>query len=253
MAHREYKNIVENAQKAVLFIHGIVGTPNHFGAFLPYVPQSITVWNMLLDGHGKGVRDFSETSMKKWEDQVRAAVAELSATHREIYIVGHSLGSLLAIGEACQNEKIRGLFLMAVPLKLFVKPKMLVNACKVGFDKVKEDDLVAVAARNCCGVAPDKNIFHYVGWIPRYLELFRKIEETRKLLPSLTVPCVAFQSAKDEMVSIRSAQLLQSNPAITVTELKYAGHYYYPQEDLELLLKSFAHWAWDIGRNDEQH
>lgn len=240
--HKEYKHIAEDGQKAVLFIHGIVGTPNHFRAFLPLVPQGVSVWNLLLDGHGKGVRDFSKTSMKKWESQVQAAVEELARSHQEIYIVAHSMGTLLAIGQACQNEKIRGLFLLAVPLRVSLKPRAVGAAFKVCFGKIKEDDYFALAVKESCGIQPDKNLFRYIGWIPRYLELFRKIRRTRKNLHLLKIPTQAYQSAKDCMVSIRSTKLLQKNPAISVTVLPESDHHYYAPQELAMLLEHFEQW-----------
>lgn len=240
--HKEYKHIIDNGQKAILFIHGIVGTPNHFRRFLPLVPQGVSVWNLLLDGHGKGVRDFSKTSMKKWEAQVQAAVDELSATHREIYIVGHSMGTLLAVEQACKNDKIRGLFLLAVPLRVAVKPRAVRAGVQVCFEKVREDDSFAMATKESCGVQPDKNLFHYIGWIPRYLELFRKMRQTRKALHQLTTPTLAFQSGKDCMVSARSVKLLQRNPAIKVTVLPESDHNYYAPQELAMLLEHFEQW-----------
>ena len=237
--HMEYKHLAENAHSAILFIHGIVGTPNHFRAFLPLVPQGVSVWNLMLDGHGKSVRDFSKTSMKKWESQVQAAVDELSATHQEIYIMAHSMGTLFAIEQASKNDKIRGLFLLAVPLRVAVKPRAFAAGIKVCFDKVREDDWFAMATKECCGVQPDRNPFHYIGWIPRYLELFRKMRQTRKRLPLLTTPTLAFQSGSDCMVSAKAVTLLQKNPAITVTVLHESDHNYYAPQELSLLLEQF--------------
>ena len=37
---------------------------------LSLVPDNISVYNVLLDGHGKGVKEFSKTSMKKWKKQI---------------------------------------------------------------------------------------------------------------------------------------------------------------------------------------
>ena len=68
--HREYKRIVRGADRAILFVHGIVGTPNHFRDLVPLVPESISVYNILLDGHGKGVTDFSRTSLQKWRKRL---------------------------------------------------------------------------------------------------------------------------------------------------------------------------------------
>ncbi len=239
MEHKEYKRINPCARAAVLFVHGIVGTPNHFSEFVPRVPEDISVYNILLDGHGGSVQDFSHTSMQKWEAQVRDAVDELSLSHTEVYIVAHSMGTLFAIDRAIENPTVKGLFLLAVPLKIAPKPRMVSNLCKVYFDKIKPDDAVALAAKRCYGIAQDKNPFHYLGWIPRYLELFAKAREARHRLRLLQTPCTVYQSAKDELVSGKSAKILKQNGTISVVELKSSGHYYYAPTDFAFLLSEF--------------
>lgn len=240
MEHKEYKRMVSEARVAILFIHGIVGTPNHFREFVERIPESISVWNLLLDGHGGSVRDFSHTSMQKWETQVRDAVEELAVTHTQIYIVAHSMGTLFAIDRAIENEKVKGLFLLAVPLKIAPKPRMVSNLCKVYFDKIKPDDVVAQAAKRCYGIAQDKNPFHYFGWLPRYLELFAKAREMRRRVQLLQTPCWVYQSLRDELVSKKSAKWFKQNETVSVTELKSSGHYYYAPTDFEFLLKEFG-------------
>ena len=239
MEHKEYKRICNNSNTAILFIHGIVGTPNHFNAFVSLVPESISVYNLLLDGHGKGVKDFSKTGMRKWETQVASVVGELSLTHEKIYIVAHSLGTLLAIEQAVKYPKVCKLFLLAVPLRLYIKPKMLINSLKVYFDRIKCDDYEALAAKRCYGIGKDKNIFNYIGWIPRFVELFSKIRQTRKTIILLNTTCSVYQSGKDEMVSRRSKNYLENNPNILVNELKKSGHYYYDKEDFDFLITEF--------------
>lgn len=238
--HKEYKRIADPSDKAILFVHGILGTPDHFKQLMALLPEDISVYNILLDGHGKGVKDFSHASMKKWEAQVAAAVAELGRDHKEIRIVGHSMGTLLAIGQAAANPKITKLFLLAVPLKLALKPQMLTNTLRVYFNKIDPENEAQMAAKKCYGITDSKNILLYLGWVPRFLELFSKIRATRKLIGQITIPCFAFQSAKDEMVSRRSSALLQKDPAISVTELKNSGHYYYETKDLTLIEESFV-------------
>ncbi len=239
MEHKEYIRLCNNSNVAVLFIHGIVGTPNHFNDFIPLIPESFSVYNLLLDGHGKGVKDFSKTSMKKWEAQVESVVQKLSLTHEKIYVVAHSLGTLLAIEQATKNKKICNLFLLAVPLCLSLKPKMLIHSLKVFFDKILPDDYEALAAKKCYGIEKDKNPFHYVGWIPRFLELFAKIRQTRKRISFLNTRCSVYQSKKDEMVSSKSIKHLKENPYIYVQELKNSGHYYYQKQDFCFLITEF--------------
>lgn len=239
MEHKEYIRINDNADVVVVFIHGIIGTPNHFNEFVSLVPQSMSIYNLLLDGHGKGPKDFSNTSMQKWEAQIAAVVDNLALTHKEIYIVAHSLGTLLAMEQAIKNEKITKLFLLAVPLKLSLKPKMISHSLKVYFDRIRPDDYEALAAKNCYGIAGDRNPFKYIGWIPRFLELFAKIRRTRRIITLLETSCVVYQSAKDEMVSKRSIKYLKQNSNISLNGLKNSGHYYYEENDWAFLLHEF--------------
>lgn len=238
--HKEYKRIVPNADTAVLFIHGIIGTPNHFTDFVRLVPDEISVYNVLLDGHGKDVATFAKTSMKKWEAQIAAAVDELAQTHQTISIVAHSMGCLLAVEQAIRHPKVRKLFLLAIPLKLFLRPQFFTTSLKVYGNKIRPDDAQALAAKRCCGIEHHKNPLRYIGWIPRFTELFKKIRKTRRLLPSLSVPCRAYQSANDEMVSQRSEQLLQKNTHILVVTLKNSTHYYYDKDELAFLVTEFT-------------
>lgn len=238
--HNEYKRIVNESDKAILFIHGIVGTPNHFKAFIPLVPHNISVYNVLLDGHGRGVKDFSNTSMSKWEAQINRIVDELSASHNEIFIVAHSLGCLLAIEQSIRNPKISKMFLLAVPLKLFLKPKMVSSSLKVYLNKISPDDKVTLAAKECYGIEGSKNPLKYLGWLPRFFELFRKIKDTRKLTGLITARCQVYQSAQDELVSRSSVKYLRNTKNVSVIELGKSGHYYYDAGDLELLKNEFA-------------
>lgn len=240
MKHKEYIKFSDSATTAILFIHGIVGTPNHFNEFIPLIPDNFSIYKLLLDGHGKGVKDFSKSSMKKWESQVSAAIEQLSLTHKEIYIVAHSLGTLLAIEQSVQSHTVSKLFLLAVPLNLSLKPRMFINSAKVFFDKIRPDDHEALAAKRCYGIQNDRNPFHYIGWIPRFFELFAKIRQTRKKVNSIHIPCLVYQSRNDELVSGRSTNFLKQNPNIAVNELEDSGHYYYAKADWDFLLAEFC-------------
>lgn len=235
MDHTEYRRIVPEADTAVLLIHGIAGTPRHFDSFLTQVPEGYSVVNLLLPGHGGTPLDFAGASMAAWEERVHLAVRELAAEHGRIFIVAHSMGTLLALEQAVREPKIKGLFLLAVPLRLRIRPQLAVNSAKVFFNRIGAEDVVARAARDCYGIARDRNLLHYLGWIPRYLELFRKIREIRSLLPRLNTPGVAFQSAQDEMVSPKALRELEAVKSLAVSVLPDSTHYYYTSSDRRLL------------------
>lgn len=229
MSHQEYRRIVEGADTALLFIHGILGTPRHFDFLLPLVPKGWSVVNLLLDGHGQGVRDFSRTSMDRWQSQVRAEVDRLLAGHKRLFIAAHSMGTLFALQAALDHpDRVAGLFLLAVPLQPAPKAEAFTSAIRVGLSLGEESPLPSVtAARAAYSIAPDRRVWRYAGWIPRYLELFRTIRAVEKALPSLTVPTVAIHSDKDELVSPAACQLLARCPTVTLHRLPHSTHYYY--------------------------
>ena len=129
--HVEYKRIVDGADKAVLCIHGILGTPNHFRNLIPLVPDNYSVCAMVTAGHCSSVSDFSHSSLEKWEQSVQKAIDELLETHKEIYIVGHSMGTLFAIEQAIKEPRIKGLFCISIPIKVGVRVRMIGLAMNV--------------------------------------------------------------------------------------------------------------------------
>jgi carboxylesterase len=239
MLHKTVIRIVPGAKRAVLFLHGIVGTPNHFSDFLPLVPEGVSYCALLLDGHGEGVKEFSKTSMKKWLSQVEEAAEMLLNDHESLYVAAHSMGTLFAIHLALKHSAVKKLFLLAVPLKIFVRPAMMRDAFLVAFDRVKPGDAKALAAKKACGVTPDKRFWRYLGWIPRYLELFSLIRHTKKLLPNLKIPAQAYQSKQDEMVSMASCRLLENCGCVNLHILQNSSHHYYEAEDYRSVLASF--------------
>lgn len=238
--HQPYTRIVSGSQTAVLFLHGILGTPDHFQALIPLVPDNWSIFNILLDGHGKGVSDFSHTSMKKWEAQTSEVLSSLCQTYESIIIVGHSMGTLFAIdGALAHPSKIKGLILLACHLYIRLRPSAARNSLHVMFDKIPKDDPVLRSARAACSIQMEKNPLKYIGWFPRYVELFHKIHSIRKQLHALSLPCFAFQSGNDELVSGRACALLESNPRIKTYLLKTSRHFYYSETDSDFLKEKF--------------
>ncbi len=174
---REQRRYIQNADTAALFIHGILGTPNHFRSLIPFVPSNWSIHNILLKGHGGSVKDFSDASMSKWKQQVHEALKFLMESHNKVIIVAHSMGTLFAIQEAVETQ-IAALFLLNTPLKIRITPRLFKTAWKVFSGNIKPDDEWMLAAQSVYGIGRDMNILHYFGWIPRYLELFSEIRKT---------------------------------------------------------------------------
>ena len=240
MIHQEYVRKVPGADTAVLFIHGIVGTPNHFTdliSLVELVPESWSVHNVLLDGHGGNADDFAATSMEKWKNQVRNTFDSLARTHRRVVIVAHSMGTLFALQLAVRfQEKIPFLFLLGVPLRPGVRLGMAVNSMRMVFGILPKEHILWKAA----GVNTTPKVWKYIRWIPRFLELFREIGVTETQLSDLKVPCVAYQSRKDELVTNFTAPILRKSGVMEVCELPKSSHFYYTEEDKAKICKDLT-------------
>ncbi len=239
--HKAYIRNIDNSDTVVLFIHGILGSPDMFKKYIDLIPENWSVYNMLLDGHGKGVSDFANSSMKKWKKQVDRAVYELSLKYDKIIIVGHSMGTLLAINATQKYPtKVKQLFLLATPLKIFLKPIAMITSVKIVFDEVSDDDPIAVSMRDGYSINLDKNLLLYLSWIPRYIELFKESNATRSRAKAINVPCNVYLSKKDDMVSVNSGKYFVDNPKVKVTVLEESLHLYFPDDEMQFLLDEFS-------------
>ena len=242
MPHQPYRRDVPGGKNAVLFLHGIVGTPDHFLPLLPLLPEDCACVSLLLAGHGGSARDFAKASMAQWEKQVESALADLRVRYENVVIAGHSMGCLLAVRAALANPHgLRALFLLAPPLRIGFQPCAMRASIRVGLDCIPEGDEASHWAREACSIAPDRFLPVYLGWIPKYLALFSLSREVRENISRLTVPVTALFSARDEMVdSVRSRELLRRCPLAEAEMLPESTHFHYTLDDLERLKSRFA-------------
>lgn len=252
MEHFETRRLIPGAKYAVLFIHGIVGTPNHFRVVLPLeelVPETWSIYNIRQPGHGRSVRDFGRSNIDQWRCHAKAAFEELAARHDKVLVVGHSLGTLFAMQLALEYpEKIAQLFLVAAPMRPWVRLFGAVNCVKLAFGLIREDRPLEWATKNVCGVNATPFVWQYIPWIPRFFELFAEIARTERIMGKLNVPCVAWQSRKDELVSNFSTPVLRKSGVMEVHELANSTHFYYAPDDLKLLRCEFQNYIRKIDR-----
>ncbi len=237
--HAPVKRIVPGARCAALFIHGIVGTPRMFDEWAEQVPADWSLHNLLLPGHGGTAADFGRASMAQWREHVRHALHELRATHDQVYIMAHSMGSLLAIREAVRDDaQIAGMLLLCVPLRIFPEPIAMLRKLPKGLGVGDS----GAPLYTYYGIAPEWRVWRYIRWIPRYLELFRESRAARRDVKRLTVPATALMAQRDELVSLRSERDMVDVPCVTVMRLPDARHYEYPPQAREIIARCLQAW-----------
>lgn len=235
MDHKPYIREIPGSRFAILMVHGIAGTPAHFRGLYPVIPEDWSVYNILLDGHGGTVMDFARSSMAKWKSQVEKQLEELLTKHQKVLIVAHSMGTLFAIQAAVRHpDRIPGLLLLQVPMVPHVPIRTCISSLQVAFGRIKPGSPAETMA-NATAMQMTPQLWKYLAWIPRFLELFQEISCTKQLLPELTTPTQSFPSQHDELVNLRSLKHLEGHPCITNTLLSNSGHFAYSPEDLQIL------------------
>ena len=236
----ECLRIVPGCKTALLMVHGIMGKPSYFAPFLPLVPETMSVHNVLLDGHCSSLHDFCHSSMAKWRQQVFAALDELLVQHEKVIIFGYSLGALFAVEAAVKYpDRIANIFCTCLPLLMRMPPASKIRTWRIMFDKV-QPNTPTERMLSACGTHTTRKLWKYAQTTPRMLELVREMRRTRKLMPQLTVPCRNYMGLHDEMLSQRNNTYLAQFPTVTNTVLPHSGHFCIDSRDLPTIQQDFS-------------
>ena len=194
----------------------------------------------MLPGHGNSVEAFGRSSMEQWKRYVWDVFRQLSRTHERIILVGHSMGTLFSLQLALEHPgQVPFLFLIAVPMRPGVKLFGAINCLKLAFGGLREDRPIEAATKRVCSVTHTRKLWKYARWIPRFLELFREIRLTGQRMGNLSVPCVAYQSRRDELVRRKSKRILEQSGVMEVHELSGSTHFYYAPQDQAAVRQDF--------------
>ncbi len=234
--HRPIERNIPGAKKAVLLIHGLLGTPRFWQDFVAATPEDVALHALLLPGHGGTVPEFGHVPWGAWRKAVTEAVEALCAQHEQVFIVAHSLGTLLAINSLTAHPApVRGMLFIAAPLRLRMSAKTVLGNIRKGLGAGESREALACYY----GTEPDVRVWRYVSWLPRYVEFFRESAAARRGLPRLSIPTQAFLSPRDELVSPRSSTPLRSCPTMTLTMLSTSGHHAFTPEELSQMLAAY--------------
>lgn len=239
MDHSPYYRNRPDADIAVLMIHGILGTPRHFDWLIPAIPDDITVSNILLPGHGGSVQDFSHATMEQWQTYVEKTVSDLEKSGRRIIVVGHSLGSLLALHAAVKHNSICALMLLNVPLCPQLRPRLMGRNLRAAFGKLNKNDPKDAQFSQACGTVTEPYLWKYLAWIPNFLSLLCLCRKSRSIPSRLCIPCCAYLGGEDDLVNIRTKKWLQNHPQITMRYFPNGTHFGYSEQERSIIKEDF--------------
>lgn len=223
---------------AILYIHGILGSPVEFRRIANALrPFHFYGEALLLPGHGGSGYEFAVTQPDAWQVHVDLTLAELQKTYSKIILVGHSLGGLLALN-ASRQVPVEGIVLLNTPIKTRITWRHISLSMRVLFSSANTQDPLISTYRDAFSVGL-KDWWSLPLWIPRLLDIRRIARETSSILNQVTVPVMIFQSRQDETVNPESAEFLNrglGNP-VSFTYLQQSTHAYFELEEFNQIIK----------------
>lgn len=193
----------------ILLLHSASCTPAEARGLGDYLSkEKYTIYAPKLDGHGANYKDLLNYDMSHWANQVANAVIKLRKDCDKIFLVGNSMGSLLALNYSLKSE-VNGVVAISPPI---INPVLLPVLQTLGIfikdfavDKNSKKD-IEINLKN----HPPYTALYYprqnMSTLIDILKLSRNIQSN---INKLTSPILIIQGAKDQFLPKDSADKLK--------------------------------------------
>ncbi len=218
---------------AVLFIHGFTASPSEVYPVAQIVHENsgATVSSILLPGHGSHPRFLNRTTWQDWYQAVEDEARYLIDNYDKVYIVGLSLGGLLALYLGINLPEIKGVTAINAPIKLRYP---IIRGLALGLQWVKPYFPKSEATQ---ADLRKKGRFAYdCTPVKAFLSMMNFRDIVLKNLDKLTVPLLIIQSLADETVDPAGVQVVMDkakNSLVELVELEDSRHVATMGEDRE--------------------
>ena len=219
----------------LIFIHGFLGGPDQFTDLLDLTSEKgFAAASLLLPGHGSSGRDFFKATLSDWQQQLQTELKKYHYYER-IFLVGHSIGGLLAlVAAAKQSSPVSGVVLLAAPLKVYLfNPLALFRKLYI----VLHPDLRRAyqKANSAQGLFPWLFLSIRAFWQPHKL-----MRQARGILGNVKVPLLLIYSKKDETTHFQSVRMLAKgliNSQQDIIILSDSRHAFFTLKERQLIGK----------------
>ena len=197
-----YKKI-QNRSRLIIFIHGAACDHTMWVYQTRYFfNKNFSIISLDLPGHGTNSSE-ALNSIKAFSALIKKLIKDLS--YKEIYLIGHSMGSLICLDIALDNLKpIKKIFLIGVCYPMHVNKKLLL--------KSKNDQNLAIKDMISWSL-PDKiklNGSNLVGLnLPNFINVIMSNSKKGLLYKDL-LACNDFIMKKDDIKKIKTSIIIIS-------------------------------------------
>ena len=217
--------LLPGGNNGVLLIHGFTGNPAEMLLIGQYLnSKNFTVHAVRLAGHGTNEKDLSRMKKDDWINSVIDGYSILNGCCDKIFVVGHSMGGLLALNlAAIPSIKITKIVTLAAPI-------FIDESRNLQFLPPRENSInkyVRKAKRHLINIPAAANLTYRLMPLISIHELIDLIENTKKNLKNIRAPIMILQGVDDHTSKLESAEYIFKNVSSDSKELKFiegAGH-----------------------------
>ncbi|WP_419770059.1 MAG: alpha/beta fold hydrolase [Candidatus Marinarcus sp.] len=198
----------EKSNIGIIALHGFCSAPMEVHEMATYLnKKGFNVYAPRLRGHGTTPEDLKERHWNQWYESLSRAIIIATLMYDEVYIVGFSTGGLLALlSQKKQTKKLKGIICINAALKLNdIRIKAVVPAINFWNDLVSAFNANAYQKEFIPNNAEYPLINYSKHYIKSINELHALMQETSKILKTITLPVAVFQASNDPVVNPKSA------------------------------------------------
>lgn len=219
-------------RKAVLIIHGFAGGTydEENLAFSLELEKNLDVYTFTLPGHDKSIM----TGVKK-DDWTKACCEKIEllikSGYKNIYVIGHSMGGVLASYLASKYKQIKKLVLAAPAFEAMDSSDGNINI----FSSLKKTPQIVKT------YSTDEIISRVIKMpLPMVFEFQKLIQENQELPKKITCPTLIIHGTNDQIVPLSSSKKIYENLKVPYKKMIIANditHHLFKSDKTDILIK----------------
>jgi len=197
----------EKSDAVAILIHGFSGAPEELSDLAEFLAKGgISVKLPVLAGHGDHWLSLADANAEDWKLSVERELDWARANFKKIFLVGFSLGGILALEAAAKNDyKIAGIVSLSAPV--FLRGEIFINIFlplwhrifkKYRKQFVAKEFMDSYEARGRYLYLPTKSIYDF----------YNLVKEARLIYKKVTAPTLVIQSQNDTLIHNLSAEYI---------------------------------------------
>jgi len=100
-----YPKFIKRGEIGILIIHGFTGSPLEMQSISDFlIEKGYSVYHVRIVGHGSTPENLNLTNYKDWYESARYGYFTLKRNCKKVFVMGESMGGLVAISVAGFNE-----------------------------------------------------------------------------------------------------------------------------------------------------